>query len=109
MAREVRRQGSWLKPQPVGDWRTYYEEIWKPMPNTTPATAPQDGMTLVQFIAAREALRGALAQFERTAPTCQRCTHYDMGNCKKFGTPIPAEFQQQPEACVEWQFDGIPF
>ena len=55
------------------DWQTHYREIWKkPMTTATPA-APTEAMSLVQFTAAREALRGALAAYERVTPTCHSC------------------------------------
>jgi hypothetical protein len=73
------------------------------------ATEPHNGMTLPQFQAARDALRGALAKFEQAAPTCQRCMHFQMGDCTLFGGTPPAEFQSTPEACESWVFDGIPF
>lgn len=94
-----------MRPTPV-DWRNYYTELWKPMPTES---SPRDGMTLAQFTAARDALRGALAKFEAVTPDCRSCTHFDMGTCAKFSQDIPADFQQQAEACAEWAFDGIPF
>lgn len=91
----------------LGDWRTHYEQLWKPM--TTPATQPIDNMTLPAFIAAREALRAALSSFERVKPDCRSCAHFDMGRCKQFDQDIPKDFQETPEACDGWTFDGIPF
>lgn len=102
MARAIRRADRGIGT----DWRTHYELIWtKP----TMATTPHDGMTLAQFQAARDALRGALEKFEAAAPTCARCTHFDMGDCKHFGGTPPPEFQKTPEACEAWVYDGIPF
>ena len=102
MARAIRRPAGGL----TTDWRTHYELIWKP---TNMATTPHDGMTLAQFTAAREALRGALAKFEEASPTCARCVHFDMGDCKHFGGTPPKEFQETPEACEAWVYDGIPW
>lgn len=87
------------------DWRAHYEQIWKPM--STPSTEPREHMTLEQFQAARQVLRNALRQFEVVVPNCRSCTRFSMGTCSEFGE-IPTEFQQQPEACESWQYDGIP-
>lgn len=103
MATRVRRND-----RPLGDWQTYYREIWK-KPMTTPATQPANGMSLQSFVAARQVLRDALATFERVKPDCRACTHFDMGRCKQFEQDIPKDFQETPEACEGWQFDGIPF
>jgi hypothetical protein len=89
----------------TADWRTYYRAIWM----TSTPTQPLDGMTLVQFNATREALRGALAKFEAAAPTCHRCKFFQAARCEKFDSDVPAEFQRTPGACVEWVYDGIPF
>lgn len=94
--------------RPLGDWRAYYTEIWK-RPVSTPATQPTDRMPLKSFTAARQALRDALASFERVSPCCKSCTHFDLGRCKQFEQEIPGDFQTQPEACDGWEFDGIPF
>lgn len=76
---------------------------------TTPATQPQDHMPLAAFVAARAALRTALASFERVKPDCRTCMHFDMGRCKEFDNDIPKDFQETPEACGSWAFDGVPF
>lgn len=89
----------------AGDWRSHYELIWKPRP-MTPATAPTDGMTLAQFVAARAVLRDALAQFRD--PVCHNCKHFSMGACAQFGE-VPEEFQREPERCEAWVWDAIPF
>lgn len=102
MATRVRRND-----RPLGDWRTHYTEIWKPM--TNPSTEPRDRMPLVAFLVAREAARKAAAAFERVKPDCRTCTHFEMGRCKQFEQDIPKEFQERPEACEAWVFDGIPF
>lgn len=73
---------------------------------TTPTTQPADGMTLAQFVAARQVLREALAKFPD--PVCHNCKHFEMGTCKEFGD-VPAEFQKTPESCESWVWDGIPF
>jgi hypothetical protein len=72
----------------------------------TPITQPHEGMTLEQFVAARQVLRDALAKFPE--PTCHTCQHFSMGKCDQFGE-VPAEFQKTPEACATWQWDSIPF
>jgi hypothetical protein len=87
------------------DWRIHYQTLWKPEPMTT----PRDGMTLAQFTAARDALRDALVKFEQASPTCARCAHFEMGDCKHFGVTPPPEFQKTPEACEAWVYDGVPF
>jgi hypothetical protein len=102
MATRIRRND-----RPLGDWRAHYEQIWKPM--NTPTTEPRDRMTLASFLVAREATRKAAAAFERVKPDCRACVHFDMGRCKQFDQDIPKEFQQTPEACEGWEFDGIPF
>jgi hypothetical protein len=106
MATRARRSPGALKD--LGDWKTHYREIWK-RPMTTPATQPADRMPLASFLAARQTLRDALATFERVKPDCRTCTHYDMGRCKQFDQDIPKEFQEMPEACESWEYDGIPF
>jgi hypothetical protein len=90
----------------LGDWRTHYELIWKPM--ATPHTQPVEHMTLPAFQAARQALRDALRTFEVVVPNCRSCEHFENGGCKQFGD-VPADFQQQAEACESWSFDAIPF
>lgn len=86
------------------DWKKHYGEIW----GMTTSTEPTHGMTLAQFLAARDALRGALAQFERVQPDCRSCKHFALGTCELHGD-VPAEFQKTPEACQEWAWDSIPF
>lgn len=76
---------------------------------TTPATQPTDRMPLPAFKAARQAMRDALATFEKVKPNCRSCAHFDMGRCKQFEQDIPADFQQQDEACESWVYDGIPY
>lgn len=75
----------------------------------TPTTQPADNMTLPAFVAARQVLRDALASFERVKPDCRTCTHFDVGRCKQFDSDIPKDFQETPEACDAWVFDGMPF
>lgn len=70
------------------------------------ATTPTDGMNLQQFVAARQVLRDALDKFK--PPTCHNCKQFAMGACTQFGE-VPAEFQQEPERCDAWVWDGIPF
>lgn len=89
----------------TSDWRAHYQALWTPMATTT--TQPRDRMPLPEFLAARQVLRNALAQFPE--PTCRSCVHFDMGRCKQYDQDIPADFQQKPEACEGWEFDGIPF
>jgi hypothetical protein len=76
---------------------------------TTAPTHPQESMTLAAFVAGRQALRDALASYERVKPDCRTCRHFDMGRCKQFDQDIPKEFQEMPEACESWEYDGIPF
>jgi hypothetical protein len=71
-------------------------------------TQPTEGMSLPQFQAGREAIRGALAAYERVTPNCHSCKHFSMGACALHGE-VPKEFQEQPEACESWSFDEIPF
>lgn len=104
MAARVRRSPGALKP--VTDWPLYYREIWK-RPMTT--TEPTDRMTLPAFLVARDAARKAAAAFERVKPDCRSCANFDMGRCQHFGDDIPKEFQETPEGCESWVFDGIPF
>ena len=106
MATRTRRNAG---PLDAAMWKTHYEQLWKPMTpaQQVPAT-PHEGMTLVQFQAAREALRGALKPFETTQPTCVNCEKFSMGRCSEFGE-VPKEFQETPEACGSWVFDAIPF
>lgn len=75
---------------------------------TTTAIKPHEGMTLAEFTASREVLRSALKRFEEAQPTCYRCMHFSMGECRQFGE-VPKEFQERPEACESWVFDAIPF
>lgn len=75
----------------------------------TAHTEPADRMTLPAFLVAREAARKAAAAFERVKPDCRTCAHYDMGRCKQFDQDIPKDFQETPEACAGWEFDGVPF
>jgi hypothetical protein len=77
-------------------------------PEPTKPAAPVDGMSLAAFIAARDAIREAARKFDLPAD-CTRCTHFEMGRCRKHDAEIPAEFQRQPEACPDWAFDGIAF
>lgn len=93
--------------RPLGDWRTHYEQLWKPNV-ATPATQPTDRMPLTAFVAARQAMRDALANFERVKPDCRTCARFEMGKCSEFGE-VPKDFQETPEACESWVFDGIPF
>lgn len=79
------------------------------MSATTSTATPHEAMTLAQFIAARDAVRDALRKFEVVVPNCRSCSSFEVGRCKKFGQDIPADFQQTPEACAEWSYDGIPF
>lgn len=75
---------------------------------TNPATQPLDRMPLPAFVAARQALRDALAHFERVKPDCRSCANFDMGDCTLHGA-IPVEFQTQAEQCGDWIYDGLPF
>lgn len=75
----------------------------------TTHTKPADGMTLAAFKAAREAIFAAAQSFDQVVADCRRCKHFELGDCKHFGAPVPAEFQAAPEQCEAWVFDGIPF
>ena len=67
-------------------------------------------MTLHQLQAYRLALREKLRELDGIVPTCHACAHFADGQvCAKFGAQPPEEFTRQPEACAEWQHDGIPF
>lgn len=58
----------------------------------------------------RSALELKLAELQRIEPTCEHCLHFAHApQCAKFGAAVPEEFRRTPEACPEWQFDGIPF
>lgn len=107
MAARTRRARCRVKAREA-DWKTYYEKLWKPMTHQS-AAMPRDNMTLAQYVTARDALRDALRKYESVTANCRSCAHFDMGHCKKFGQVPPTEFQQQPEQCAEWAYDGIPF
>lgn len=109
MATGFRRARGGLKPGEAAHALNYYQLTWNTKPVKTATTEPVDRMTLPEFIAAREVLRGALAKFESKPPTCTRCAHFEMGRCKEFGSDVPKDFQSTPEACASWVFDGIPF
>lgn len=103
MAKPIRRADRRVE---LGDWRAHYSQLWNPM---TTHTKPADRMPLPAFVAARQALRDALATFESVKPNCRSCAQFEQGRCKQFDSDIPAEFQQQDEQCTEWIYDGIPF
>lgn len=91
------------------DWRKHYELVWNmATPEPTKPAAPTDGMSLSAFLAARDAIFEAARRFDLPAD-CTRCKHFDMGDCRHHGQPIPKEFQQLAEACQDWLFDGVPF
>jgi hypothetical protein len=73
------------------------------------ATGPADRMTLAAFLAAREAIFAAARAYDTVKPDCRSCANFEMGDCKHFGAPVPAEFQQQAGECEHWLYDGIPF
>jgi hypothetical protein len=67
-------------------------------------------MTLAQLHAYRMALRDKLRDLDDIRTTCHNCEHFASGKvCAKFDAVPPDEFQRTPDACQEWQHDGIPF
>jgi len=66
-------------------------------------------MTLHELKAYRLALRDKLQQLERITPNCRSCAHMDAGRCTRHCAAPPPEFQREPEACADWQYDHIPF
>lgn len=58
----------------------------------------------------RDALSSKLAELQRIEAICPNCAHFAHApTCAKFGAVPPEEFQRTPEACADWEFDGIPF
>lgn len=66
-------------------------------------------MTLPALLAYRQALREQLQRLDAISPTCLHCDHFASGRCAKFDALPPEDFQRTPEACPDWQYDGIPF
>lgn len=67
-------------------------------------------MNAVELRVYRDALSSKLAELQRIVPDCEHCLHFAHApHCAKFGAAPPEEFRRTPEACPEWQFDGIPF
>ena len=67
-------------------------------------------MNAIELRAYTAALASKLAELQRIQPTCDHCVHFAHAPiCAKFGAAPPEDFRRTPEACDEWQFDGIPF
>ena len=66
-------------------------------------------MTLHELKAYQLALRDKLRQLDSISATCDQCENFQGGRCEKFAAVPPKEFQHQPGACQEWQYDFIPF
>ncbi len=72
-------------------------------------SGPTEGMSLAAFLAAKNAIFAAARSFDAVTPNCRSCLLFDMGHCKHYGAPIPAEFQQADSQCEHWAFDALPF
>lgn len=67
-------------------------------------------MTAIELKAVRVALRERLDALERITTVCAWCEHFAHApRCAKHGADVPEDFSRTPDACDDWQFDGIPF
>ncbi len=65
---------------------------------------------MIELKTVRQALRSRLDELDRIKPVCEHCEHFSSGKvCSLFDEVPPADFQSTPEACADWQYDGVPF
>ena len=69
----------------------------------------QRGMTRADLEARKEAVAAAAKNLADIKTSCVFCRHLKVTTCTLFDEEPPQKWQQEPNACESWEFDGVPF